>query len=542
MNRCLLSLVFLIVSHVPVLRAGTGDDLVRRVEDAVARGERSIVVEKGDYVLDLPADRDAYFRLRRIRDVTIDFSGSRLWGRVKSRMFDLVCCTNVTLRNVTVDYPFSLPSTQARIVSVDKERNWEVEILKGYPRPEAEQIAPGARIWPVQAYSRDGSRLVNPMRFRDGIRIERVSESRYRITGGLDRRGEVGDIAVWSLGEYGRRTANCAFHLDACVGCLLESCTVYATPMGCGFAEIAAERNTYRGCRLTRCPPEDDPVKREGLRLRSGNHDAFNSRRSFVGPVIERCRFGYHCDDDVNISGYFGIVTKQEGRVLRVCPFGGLVPCAAGDSCQVMTYSGDRPPDVTVLSCEPDGIPGEDEKAFFREYEFYQGIVDTISRAYRVEIDRDVDLPKGSVIISNRRQGNGFVIRDSVFGPNRARGLLIKASQGTIENNTIEGIEGHPIMIAPEVQWLEGGCSSDVKIVGNRMKRCGGGILIAGNNMANNPLPCGAHRNIVLERNDVESPAAALKAVGCSGLEMRGNRFRSERGDAVELINCKERK
>ena len=108
MNRCLLTLVFLIVSHVPVLRAGTGDDLVRRVEDAVARGERSIVVEKGDYVLDLPADRDAYFRLRRIRDVTIDFSGSRLWGRVKSRMFDLVCCTNVTLRNVTVDYPFSL--------------------------------------------------------------------------------------------------------------------------------------------------------------------------------------------------------------------------------------------------------------------------------------------------------------------------------------------------------------------------------------------------------------------------------------------------
>lgn len=533
-----LSLCIVFASIVPdEAKAG----LVQRIESAVARGERTVVVEKGDYALDLPEGRDAYFRFAGVCDLTIDFSGSRLWGKVKSRMFDLSGCTNVTIRNVTVDYPFSLPYTQARIVSVDAARNWDVEILNGYPVPEAAQIAPGARVWPVQVYSRDGTKLVNPMRFRDGIRIERLSGTRYRVSGGLDRRGEVGDVAVWSLEESVRKTSNCAFHLNACKGCLLEDCTVYATPMGCGFAEAAAERNTYRRCVLTRCPPEADPVEREGLRLRSGNHDAFNSRRSCVGPVIEQCRFGYHCDDDVNISGYFGIVTKQEGRFLRVCPFGGLVPCAAGDTCQVMTDSGDCPPDVTAVSCQSDGIPTEDEKRFFREYDFYPGIVATISKAYRIEIDRDLDLPKGSVIISNRRQGNGFVIRDSAFGPNRARGLLLKASDGLVENNTIVGIEGHPIMVATEVQWLEGGCSSGLTIVGNRMKDNGGGILISGNNMADKPLPFGAHRAITVERNVVDSPGPALKAVGCSGLELKGNRFTSERGETLELVNCKER-
>ena len=515
-----------------------GIDPVKLVEDGIAAGKTAVTIPCGDYTLDLAAEKTTYFKFVGKHDLTIDFSGSKLWGEVNTRMFDLVGCTNVTIKNVTVDYPFSLPYTQAKILAVDKDRNWEVEIIDGYPVPSAAQIAPNARIWPVQVYSSDGKTLVNPMRFRNGIKIEHLYDRRYRVSGGIDRRGEVGDIAVWSLGEYSRKTENCAFLLTACTGCTLENCTVYATPMGCGFAELAADRNTYRGCKLTRCPPTKDPVTRGVKRMRSGNHDAFNSRRSFTGPLIENCCFAFHCDDDVNISGYFALVTGQNGRNLRVCPFGGLVPCAVGDSCQVMTASGERPADVSVMGCKDEGVLSPDDRAFIDSFYLYPGVKETISRVYEVTIDRDIDLPRGSVIISNRRQGNGFVIRDSDFGPNRARGLLIKASDGIIENNRIGGVEGNPVMIAPEVQWLEGGISSDLKIIGNKMKANGGGVLIAGNNMMNNPLPFGAHRNIVLEHNTVESPSAALKAVGCSGLVLKDNCFKSGKGEPVELVNC----
>ena len=521
-----------------VLRAALPMDPVAYVESQLVAGERSIVVPKGDYRMNLPKGRKSYFRLVGLKDVVIDFSGSRLWGEVKARMFSVQSCTNLVLCNVTVDYPFDLPFTQAEIVEVDGEQNWRVKILSGYPRPDTSQMQ--GRIWPVQAYDRTGEKLVNPMRFRDGIRIDRLGSDEYRISGGLDRRGAVGDIAVWSVGEYGRQTENGAFCLEGCSGCTLENCTVYATPMGCGFVEFGAEGNTYRQCRLDRCPPEADPVPREVKRLRSGNHDAFNSRRSYRGPTLDGCRFAWHCDDCVNISGFCGLVTRRDGRSLRVCPIGGLVPCADGDSCQVITLEGACLPDVKVATCEPDGTPTTEERKMFEEMKFWSGIANGISKAYRVTLAADVEVMPGSMLISNRRQGNGFVVRNCMFGPNRARGLLLKASDGLVVSNRIRGVEGPGIQIAAENAWMEGGCSRNILLADNVLEDNGGGIVIGGRNNAGQPIPANAHRNIRLCGNRVISPAPALRVIGCTGLIVSNNMFQTTGGEMFERINCKD--
>ena len=65
-----------------------------------------------------------------------------------------------------------------------------------------------------------------------------------------------------------------------------------------------------------------------------------------------------------------------------------------------------------------------------------------LSQGYEVELDRDVDLPRGSVIASTRAMGNGFVIDRCTFGFNRSRGIVIKASHGTITNCTLQGEPG----------------------------------------------------------------------------------------------------
>ena len=106
-------------------------DPVAYVEAHLAVGERAVVVPRGDYRLALPEGRTAYFRLIGLADVTIDFSGSRLWGETKTRMFDIAHCTNLVVRNVTIDYPFDLPFTQAEIVEVDAEKNWRVKVVPG---------------------------------------------------------------------------------------------------------------------------------------------------------------------------------------------------------------------------------------------------------------------------------------------------------------------------------------------------------------------------------------------------------------------------
>ena len=513
-------------------------DPVAYIETRLAAGERAVVVPRGDYRLSLPEGRTAYFRLTRLADVTIDFSGSRLWGETKTRMFDIVHCTNLVVRNVTIDYPFDLPFTQAEIVEVDAEKNWRVKVIPGYPCPDEAQLA--AKIWPVQAYSRDGERIVNPMRFREGIRIERLGPDEYRVSGGIDRRGDVGDIAVWSVAETRRRMADAALRSQGCARCLFENVSVHSTPFGCGFLEFDADGNTYRNCRLDRCPPEDDPVPRGMKRLRSGNHDAFNSRASFRGPTLDGCRLAWHCDDCVNISGFFVLVLGQEGRTLRVSPLGGVPPLSVGDTCQLQTPAGECPPDATVVAITPDGEPTEEEKAFIATLNFWPGARDSwFKKAFRVELGDEVALPPGSVIVSNRRQGNGFVVRNCDFGPNRARALQIKASNGLIENNHMLGLEMCAIDVTSEpVPFMEGGCSRNVAIVGNDIEGCGGGIVVSGVTPSGRPLKAGAHSNIRIVGNRVSSPSPALKVVGCAGLELSGNDFHAEGGEAIELVNC----
>ena len=72
-----------------------------------------------------------------------------------------------------------------------------------------------------------------------------------------------------------------------CKGCTFEDITVYSTPHGCAYAEGGADCNVYRRCRVVRRPPETDLVKRGLRRLRSGNHDAFNSRCSAKGQGMD---------------------------------------------------------------------------------------------------------------------------------------------------------------------------------------------------------------------------------------------------------------
>ena len=123
----------------------------------------------------------------------------------------------------------------------------------------------------VQAYDAKTLELKNPMRFRDNIAIARTGTDTYRVTGGQNRKGDVGDVAVWSIRETMRPSRRGAVTAGSCAGCTFENVTVYATPHGCGYAESSADGNRYLGCSLVRRPPETDLFPRALKRLRSGN-------------------------------------------------------------------------------------------------------------------------------------------------------------------------------------------------------------------------------------------------------------------------------
>ena len=516
---------------------------IARIREELSAGKREITIPKARYML-APKDGEmCYLELKGLDGVTIDFSGSELVGKVKMRMFTLAGCTNVTLRNVAIDYA-DLPFTQARIEKADADGNWDVRVIEGYPRPGEAELKRDGDFWPLQVYDAKTLELKNPMRFRKNIAITRTGADTYRITGGVNTKGDVGDIAVWSIKEMSRSVNGGAIVSHNCKGCTFENVTIYSTPKGPGFSggisEFSADGNRYVGCSLVRRPPETDLAPRALKRLRSGNHDAFNSRESYKGPTLERCTFQYHCDDCVNISGRYAFVTAQKGRTLRIAPYVGKIRIDPGDTCQLMTFDGKCLPDAKVVSVRSAGETTDTERKLFETYNLWPGMAASARNAFTVELDADRELPPGSVIISNQRMGNGFVIRDCTMGHNRARGLLIKASDGLIEGNRIECSEGHAVQIAMEYEWMEGGCSKNLTVRNNVFRDNGAGVYVAGSNGARKPLPADSHRNIAITGNTISGSAPGIAVVGCTGLDVRGNTIElpdTPKARAMDLVN-----
>ena len=490
-----------------LLDALQGDDVrdpFAAIRARLARGEKDIKIAKDIYsVAPTGPDNRVYLKLTGLSDVTIDFGGAKILGRVKTRLVELQSCTNVTIRNLTLDYT-PLTFTQGIIEKVDADKNWDVRIIPGYPCPTDAELR--AVTWPVQVYAKEDLELKNPNRYRDGIRIVRTGDDAYRVTGGVDRQGDAGDICVWSLTDN-RTGLPEVVRSEWCRGCRYENITAYATPDGCIFAENYSHGATYRKGRLVRCPVWEDSALRALKRVRSGNHDALNAR--FGDTVtIDGCEFAYHCDDSVNISGYYSVVTKCDGNRIRVIPAfgrGGLFE--PGDTIQILTFEGQVPPDAKVLAVEAASDPTDEERRRILATNLREPLVNAVKKALVLTLDRAVDFSFGTVVISNERMGNGFTIRNCRFGSTRARAMLIKASNGLIENNTVERSNYDAISIYPEYYWLEGGCSRNVTIRGNTLRNNGGGIYIGGTSGNGTRLPPDAHGGMVLENNTIiDSP------------------------------------
>ena len=83
-------------------------------------------------------------------------------------------------------------------------------------------------------------------------------------------------------------------------------------------------------------------------------------------------------------------------------------------------------------------------------------------------------------------------------------GKIVKASNGVIENNVVERSHYDAISIYPEYEWLEGGCSRNVTIRGNVIRKCGGGISVGGKSGNGTRLPKEAHAGVVIGENDIK--------------------------------------
>ncbi|GAT33053.1 right handed beta helix region [Terrimicrobium sacchariphilum] len=519
--------------------AGELFDLQKLIDDEVAKDSKEIVIPPGVYRVK-PHDR-VHLRLEGLRDTVIVAKGVTMICTETTQAISIGNCRNLTLQGLSIDYD-PLPFTQGRITALGPEKSWaEFELFNGYP----ENVGTHVEIF-------DGRTEQLKSRTHYGWReVERIAERTYRIKKSAayaydpeSDREEVGDIMVVSSDYTPGGYRPHAIVSTGCENLRLEDVTLYAS--NCfSFFEVECDNSTYLRCALKPRPLGDD-IKPRGLRrIRSGNADAFHSKYARRGPQLIDCVARFQGDDCVNICGEYFMTGESAGNTVRVFLHRPL-NIEVGALIEIISYDGTRLPDATVVAIQEGGKVTDEERSFIKAQRMDKGqqgkLVAPGARAALLVLDRSVTIPVGSVVASQKRVGNGFLVQGCDFGFNRSRGILIKASNGRIVNNRITSTWGPSILVSPEWWWLEAGSSCNLEIRGNTIKdSLNTAIEITAHSGAGEIAPAGLHRNIAIMDNVFEGcRLPCVKVTSTAGLRIEGNTWPSGAADGAAVVyrNC----
>ena len=105
----------------------------------------------------------------------------------------------------------------------------------------------------------------------------------------------------------------------------------------------------------------------------------------------------------------------------------------------------------------------------------------------------------------------GFTLRNNTIRNHRARGMLIKASDGVVIGNRIENSTLGGIIITPELAWGEGDYVTNLTVTGNSVRnvciglQCYGGLALGAVDPSNRLAPAPGHFNVTVTDNRFEN-------------------------------------
>lgn len=162
-------------------------------------------------------------------------------------------------------------------------------------------------------------------------------------------------------------------------------------------------------------------------------------------------------------------------------------------------------------------------------------------RHIELTLDRQIDFAIGDYVTSIDRVGTGYIIRNNTVRSHRARGFNLKAGEGLIEGNTIEGSAQCAIVLGVEFTgWLESAFPHKVVVRNNTIRNVGlsSSVAYAENHQLIGAItlcaltdhavaPCRMISDIVIENNIIENcGAAAICITSARNVKVTGNRIR----------------
>ena len=431
------------------------------IRAALDAGAKTVRLTQPEYRFDAP------LILEKVDGFEIDGNGARLVVTKPVSAIYLRNCSNVALKNFTIDYD-PLPFTQGVITAVAPEsKGFDFTIDEGYP-----DLIESYFLSMFHLFTADGRFWKSEAADMYG-KTEILDARHGRFTNGQPEPAlTVGDRVVVSY------RSGVALGSWMCGGITYENITIHASPGAGILGRFGEGGDVLRRIVVGRGPT---PPGAKVPRLFSTNADATNFAFLRKGPTLTDCDFSFQGDDSLNLHS----ATMPVAAVLSPTVFDTFCGYRGGQHHEVVR-PGDvirilDPVDYRVLSestiksfkRSPRTYSDEVIKKYFKLFNGVHG-----STVYEIELEAapSVSLEAGMFFDMPTIAAAGYEVRDSYFHDHRGRGLRFMAGDGVVRNNRLERIKNAAITVGAEYGfWREAGWVANIVISGNRVKDVGHG-------------------------------------------------------------------
>lgn len=286
----------------------------------------------------------------------------------------------------------------------------------------------------------------------------------------------------------------------------LENITIYSAP-GSGFVGNGDIHGLhFKNCRVT--------VRPGSVRNISTATDCLHVCNSQGNFIIEGCEFGFAGDDCINIhdNSSMGIERIDTHTLLALRVTKEAVLFETGYPVEL------RNPDLspTGFSSVLTGVSYRPENR-------------TCLLTFADELPET--LLSDTVLWNRRFQTQNYIIRNCRFVNNRARGVLLQGSNGLVEDNVFENIQGAAIQIETgcESRWSEGHGVKNLILRRNIIRHCDLNAwqmaeLYMGVYLPDGRTETSVFENILIEQNSfIDCPRLAMFLSSCKNVIVRDN-------------------
>lgn len=454
--------------------------------------------------------------------ITLDGHGAEIIGNPWNGFVRISDCADITMRGFVLDCdPASF--TQGDIIEASSGKGSLVmRIHKGYANPVELEERLGRKAWQRVGFTLDPVKRrikPGPVDFIEHIAELDRAQGLLQIQLKAERLThiEAGDHFVFGL-HHGSHGA--LIKVERSTDIRLEDYTIHGGKFGMnhGFFDNHG-RVHVKGAKI---------AFRPGTRhLVTSIKDGFHVKHNRIGPIIEDCVLEGMMDDSINISVCPYWVKEDLGgnryliaelqyapqvgdRLMAYTPIPGTVTRGL----EVLSVNpseehANRPEKWNIITLDRP-IPG---LSLHEGGGLFPGGPDKLRFTGLYNLDAC---------------GQGYIVRNNRFLPQRRHALLARSPGGLFEGNRIDGIGGSGVWLRNEVgSFYEGPFPADTIIRNNRFRRTGGV-----------PIHVGARgtdawaRNITIEGNTFSQwPGSAMRLSNLSGAVIRDNTIEAGRGD-----------